>query len=34
VGLVDSVKTCRTVVSEFMQDFAEALSDMQALTDE
>ncbi len=34
VGLVDSVKTCRTVVSEFMQDFAEALSDMQALTEE
>ncbi len=34
VGLVDSVKTCRTVVNEFMQDFAEALSDMQALTEE
>jgi NAD(P)H-dependent flavin oxidoreductase YrpB (nitropropane dioxygenase family) len=34
VGLVDSVKTCRSVVNEFMQDFAEALSDMQALTEE
>ncbi|HVN29322.1 MAG TPA: nitronate monooxygenase family protein [Candidatus Binataceae bacterium] len=34
VGLVDSVKTCRTVVNEFMQEFAEALSDMQALAEE
>jgi NAD(P)H-dependent flavin oxidoreductase YrpB (nitropropane dioxygenase family) len=33
VGLVDSVKTCRTVVNEFMEDFAEALSDMQALAE-
>jgi NAD(P)H-dependent flavin oxidoreductase YrpB (nitropropane dioxygenase family) len=32
VGLVDSVKTCRSVVNEFMEEFAEALSDMQALT--
>jgi len=34
VGLVDSVKTCRSVVNEFMQEFAEALSDMQALAEE
>jgi NAD(P)H-dependent flavin oxidoreductase YrpB (nitropropane dioxygenase family) len=33
VGLVDSVKTCRTVVNEFMEEFAEALSDMQALAE-
>jgi NAD(P)H-dependent flavin oxidoreductase YrpB (nitropropane dioxygenase family) len=31
VGLVDSVKSCRTVVKEFMEEFAEALADMQAL---
>lgn len=29
VGLVDSVKSSRTVVQEFMQEFAEALEDMQ-----
>ncbi len=34
VGLVDSVKTCRSVVSEFMEEFAEALSDMQTLAEE
>src|ERR1700722_2680716 len=34
VGLVDSVKTCRSVVNEFMEDFAAALSDMQELTQE
>jgi NAD(P)H-dependent flavin oxidoreductase YrpB (nitropropane dioxygenase family) len=34
VGLVDSVKTCRSVVSEFMEEFAEALSDLQALAEE
>lgn len=34
VGLVDSVKTCRTVVNEFMEEFAEALSDMQELAQE
>ena len=34
VGLVDSVKSCRTVVNEFMQEFAEALSDMQELAQE
>ncbi|HUY27698.1 MAG TPA: nitronate monooxygenase family protein [Candidatus Binataceae bacterium] len=28
VGLVDSVKTCRTVVQEFMEDFATAVSDL------
>lgn len=33
VGLVDSVKTCRSVVQEFMEEFAEALEDMQALTE-
>ena len=31
VGLVDSVKSCRTVVKEFMEEFAEALADMQTL---
>ncbi len=34
VGLIDSVKTCRTVVNEFMEDFAAALEDMQALAQE
>ncbi|HLI81295.1 MAG TPA: nitronate monooxygenase family protein [Candidatus Binataceae bacterium] len=34
VGLVDSVKTCRSVVNEFMEDFAAALSDMQELAQE
>lgn len=34
VGLVDSVKTCRSVVNEFMEDFAAALSDMQDLAQE
>lgn len=33
VGLVDSVKSSRTVVKEFMEEFAEALSDMQALAE-
>ena len=31
VGLVDSVKSSRTVVREFMEEFAEAITDMQAL---
>ena len=31
VGLVDSVKSSREVVREFMEGFAEAVSDMQAL---
>jgi NAD(P)H-dependent flavin oxidoreductase YrpB (nitropropane dioxygenase family) len=30
VGLLDSVKSARTVVQEFMEDFAEALERMQA----
>jgi NAD(P)H-dependent flavin oxidoreductase YrpB (nitropropane dioxygenase family) len=34
VGLVDSVKSSRTVVQEFMQEFAQALDEMQALADE
>lgn len=34
VGMVESIKSCRTVVREFMEEFAEALSDMQALTQE
>jgi NAD(P)H-dependent flavin oxidoreductase YrpB (nitropropane dioxygenase family) len=34
VGLVDKVKSSREVVKEFMEDFAEALADMQALTEE
>lgn len=34
VGLVDSVKTSRTVVREFMEEFAEAMADMQALDQE
>lgn len=34
VGLVDGVKSSRTVVREFMEDFAEALADMQTLGQE
>jgi NAD(P)H-dependent flavin oxidoreductase YrpB (nitropropane dioxygenase family) len=34
VGLVDSVKSTRVVVKEFMEDFVEAVSDLQALTEE
>ncbi len=34
VGLVDSVKSSRAVVREFMEEFAEALADMQALEKE
>ncbi len=34
VGLVDKVKSSREVVKEFMEEFAEALADMQALTEE
>ena len=33
VGLVDSVKTCRTGVQEFMEDFAAAISDLNAAVD-
>jgi NAD(P)H-dependent flavin oxidoreductase YrpB (nitropropane dioxygenase family) len=32
VGLVDSIKSSRVVVQEFMQEFAEALDDMEMLT--
>ncbi len=31
VGLVEGVQSCRSVVEGFMQEFAEALEDMQAL---
>jgi len=34
VGLVDSVKSTRAVVKEFMEDFVAAVSDLQALTEE
>jgi NAD(P)H-dependent flavin oxidoreductase YrpB (nitropropane dioxygenase family) len=34
VGLVDSVKSSRTVVREFMEEFAEALGEMQSLAEE
>jgi NAD(P)H-dependent flavin oxidoreductase YrpB (nitropropane dioxygenase family) len=34
VGMIDSVKSCRAVVKEFMEEFAEALEDLQALTAE
>ena len=30
VGLVDSVKSCRTVVKEFMEEFAEGVGDLNA----
>ena len=33
VGLVDSVKSTRTVVTEFMEEFAEAIDEMHALTE-
>jgi NAD(P)H-dependent flavin oxidoreductase YrpB (nitropropane dioxygenase family) len=34
VGMVESIKSCRAVVQEFMEEFAEAMSDMQALAEE
>jgi NAD(P)H-dependent flavin oxidoreductase YrpB (nitropropane dioxygenase family) len=34
VGLVDSVKSCRTVVKEFMEEFAEAVGDLNAAVEE
>ena len=34
VGLIDSTKTCRQVVQEFMEEFADAASDIAALLDE
>jgi NAD(P)H-dependent flavin oxidoreductase YrpB (nitropropane dioxygenase family) len=33
VGLVDSVPTCRQVIATFMTEFAEALEDMQRLSE-
>jgi hypothetical protein len=33
VGMLDSVKSARTVVQEFMEDFAEALERMRALSE-
>jgi NAD(P)H-dependent flavin oxidoreductase YrpB (nitropropane dioxygenase family) len=34
VGLVDSVKSCRSVVQEFMEDFAAAVTDLNATVEE
>ena len=34
VGLVDSVKSCRAVVQEFMEDFSEAIADLNAAVEE
>ncbi|HKN13838.1 MAG TPA: nitronate monooxygenase family protein [Candidatus Binatus sp.] len=34
VGLVDSVKSTRAVVKEFMEEFVEAVSDLQALMED
>jgi NAD(P)H-dependent flavin oxidoreductase YrpB (nitropropane dioxygenase family) len=34
VGLIDSVKSCRQVVQEFMEEFAEAASELGALVQE
>jgi NAD(P)H-dependent flavin oxidoreductase YrpB (nitropropane dioxygenase family) len=34
VGLVDSVKSTRVVVQEFMEEFAEAISEMQVFAEE
>jgi NAD(P)H-dependent flavin oxidoreductase YrpB (nitropropane dioxygenase family) len=34
VGLIDKVKSSREVVREFMEEFAEAIADMQALAEE
>jgi hypothetical protein len=34
VGLVDSVKSTRAVVKEFMEEFIEAISDLNAPTEE
>ena len=33
VGLVESPKSCRAVVSDFMEEFAEAISEMQGLVE-
>jgi NAD(P)H-dependent flavin oxidoreductase YrpB (nitropropane dioxygenase family) len=34
VGLVDGIKSCRTVVQEFMEEFAEAVTDLNAAVGE
>jgi NAD(P)H-dependent flavin oxidoreductase YrpB (nitropropane dioxygenase family) len=34
VGLTDRIRSSREVVKDFMEEFADALSDMQALTDD
>jgi NAD(P)H-dependent flavin oxidoreductase YrpB (nitropropane dioxygenase family) len=34
VGLIDATKTCRQVVQDFMEEFAEAASEMSALLNE
>ena len=34
VGLVDGIKSCRTVVQEFREEFAEALGEMQGWLDD
>ena len=34
VGLTDGVKSSRTVVTDFMQEFAEAIDEMQGMTEE
>ncbi len=34
VGLVDSVKSCRQVVKEFMEEFAESVDDLNAAAEE
>jgi NAD(P)H-dependent flavin oxidoreductase YrpB (nitropropane dioxygenase family) len=33
VGLADSVKSCRTVVTDFIQEFAEAIDEIQGMTE-
>jgi NAD(P)H-dependent flavin oxidoreductase YrpB (nitropropane dioxygenase family) len=33
VGLIDSIKSCRTVVQEFKEDFVEAIADLNAAVD-
>jgi NAD(P)H-dependent flavin oxidoreductase YrpB (nitropropane dioxygenase family) len=33
VGLVDTVKSSRAVVQEFMEEFAEAIGQMQAMAE-
>jgi hypothetical protein len=33
VGLTDSVKSTRAVVTEFMEDYAEAVGELNSLTE-